>query len=137
MLFSKIRKLLGDKPNTLPDENDNFICATKFQHFFKDKIIKIKKNIDEERKELTKENKCEPCSSCMYTGEPMTVFKTLDTDDLINSTCKEKSSNVIKFVDALKAFKDKLANCAMFGKLDMLLDSKQKKIDIIKTIKLI
>ena len=55
----------------------------------------------------------------------------------LNSTCKEKSSNVIKFVDALKAFKDKLANCAMFGKLDMLLDSKQKKIDIIKTIKLI
>ena len=82
MLFSKICKLLGDKPNILPDENDNFICATKFQHFFKDKIIKIRKNIDEERKELTKENKCEPCSSCMYTGEPMTVFKTLETDDL-------------------------------------------------------
>ena len=49
ILFSKIRKLLGDKSNTLPDENDNFICATKFQHFFKDKIIKIRKNIDEER----------------------------------------------------------------------------------------
>ena len=81
MLFSKIHKLLGDKPITLPDENDNFICATKFQHFFKDKIIKIRKNIDEERKELTKENKCEPCSSCMHTGEPMTVFKTLETDD--------------------------------------------------------
>ena len=66
MLFSKIRKLLGDKPITLPDENDNFTCATKFQHFFKDEIIKIRKNIDEERKELTKENKCEPYSSCMY-----------------------------------------------------------------------
>ena len=84
MLFSKIRKLLGDKPITLPGENDNFVCATKFQHFFKDKIIKIRKNIDEERKELTKENKCQPCTSytCMYTGEPMTVFKTLETDGL-------------------------------------------------------
>ena len=58
MLFSKIRKLLGDKPITLLDENVNFICATKFQHFFKVKIFKIKENIDEERKELTKENKC-------------------------------------------------------------------------------
>ena len=58
-------------------------------------------------------------------------------EQLINSTCKDKAGNVIKFVDALKAFKDKLANwkrkikiksCVMFEKLNMLLDSKQKKM---------
>ena len=52
------------------------------QNFFKDKIIKIRKNVDEERKELTKENKCQPCTSYIYTGEPITVFKILETDDL-------------------------------------------------------
>ena len=44
--------------------------------FFKDKIIKIRKNIDEERKKLIKENKCQTCTSCI------TVFKTIETDDL-------------------------------------------------------
>ena len=50
--------------------------------FLKIKIIKLRKNIDEERKELHKANKCHPCTLCMYTGEPMTVLKTLETDDL-------------------------------------------------------
>ena len=63
--FSKIRKLLGDKPVTLLHENNNFICATKFQNFFKDKIIKLRKNINEQRKELTKANKCQPSTLCM------------------------------------------------------------------------
>ena len=58
-------------------------------------------------------------------------------NSLINSNCKDKAGNVIKLVDALKAFKDKLANwkkkikiknCAMLEKLDVLFDSKKKKM---------
>ena len=53
----------------------------------------------------------------------------------LNLQMQGKNTNVIKFVDALKAFKAKLANCkrkaeiwnfAMFEKVDMLLDSRDE-----------
>jgi len=62
------------------------------------------------------------------------IFEQLNK---LNLQMQGRNTNIIKFVDALKAFKSKLTNwkrkiqiqnCAMFEKLDMLLDSRENKM---------